>query len=144
TAEDAQLLSTVGDPFHIHCRVHKISVKIFLAGQVRSPGGYPIGTIVDRPHDHGASWVGGRLEEGMSGGGCHEVVVRLPCDTLRILRGAYYSPTALSEGDLDHRHAVCGLRLGDFVRCPGLHTTAMQQSIVSVFMIDGEQPPGRV
>ena len=80
----------------------------------------------------------------MSGRGSREVHGRLPCDTPRILGGSYHSPTALSEGDLDHRHAVCGLRLGDFVRCPGLHTTDMQQAIVSVFMIDGEQPPGRV
>jgi hypothetical protein len=142
--EDTQLLITVDNPFHISRRIDKVPMKIFLAGQVCPPGGRAMGAVIQRPQHHGAGRIGSCFEEGMSGRGACEAYGGLSRDAPRIRGGAYDRPAAPGQGHLDHRHAMSCLRLGDFLRGPGLHATDVQQPIVSVFVIDSEQPAGRV
>ena len=69
---------------------------------------------------------------------------RRPGDAPGIDRGTDHGPLAAVEAHLDHGDAVRGLGFLDLVDRPGLHAAHVQEPVVGVLVVHGEEPVGRV
>ena len=123
--------------------VDEIGVEVLLAREVRAPRGTATRAVVDGAERGPAGRIGGGPEPGMAGGGPPECDRGGRGDPARVPRRADHDPPVAVEADLDHRHAVGGLRLPDLVGRPGIHAARMQQPVVRVFVVHGQEPVDR-
>ena len=119
--------------------VGEVIAPVFFTGQVGAPRRLAIGAVVQRAqHAHALGVVLGfhqcvalgRAADGARGGGGDATGQR---------RRAHHAPALAGVFHFNHRHAHGGLRLGGFLVVPVGHAVRVQQAIIGVFVVDGQQ-----
>ena len=124
--------------------VDEVAVEVLLAGQVRAPGRDAAGAIVHGAERGEAGGIGGRSQQGMSREGPAQANGCVGGEAAAVAGRAHHPPAAAVQSHLDHGDAMRGLALGHLGGGPGLHAPGMEEAIVGVLMIDGEEAMGRV
>ena len=130
-----------------HVGSREVVAPVFFARQEGAPG-RAAGRAVAQRAQHAAA-------AGVGGGAHHRVARRRAADGARCVgsdaacigRWAHQLPAgafkfALKfalEFDLDHGHAVRGLRLLHLVQRPAVLAVGVQQAVVGVFVVDGQE-----
>ncbi len=119
--------------------VDEVAVEVLLAGEVRAPRRDAVRAVVDGAERRPPLGVGGRPQSGMArrgpveadrGPGGHPAgVAGRPDD----------GPAVVDERDLDDRHAVGGLGLGDLLRRPRRHAADVEQAVVGVLVVHRQE-----
>ena len=121
----------------------KIKSKVFLARQVSAPGCFAAGAVVQGAQ-HGAPLrVGGRAHQGMASGRAAHAEGRAHRQPAGEARGAHHLPLLVFQLDLKDRQAMRVLRFAHLFGVHGVEAAHMQQTVVGVFVVDGDQPTAR-
>ena len=113
--------------------------EVLLAGQVGAPGGGAVAAVVERAQHGAAGRIGGGAHQRMAGGRTGQRHRRGRGDASRVPRRRHHRPGRALALHLDHRHAMCGDRLGDLLGRPGLHAVGMQQAVVDILVVHRQQ-----
>ena len=113
--------------------------EVLLAGQVGAPGGGAVAAVVERAQHGAAGRIGGGAHQRMAGGRTGQRHRGGRGDAARVPRRRHHRPGRALALHLDHRHAMCGDRLGDLLGRPGLHAVGMQQAVVDILVVHRQQ-----
>ena len=113
--------------------------EVLFARQVGAPGRLAAGAVVERAEHRAALGVGRSFHHGVAGRRPAERKRGAGREAARVGRGPNHVPAGALALDLDHRHAVRGLRLLHFLGTPVRHAGHMQQAVVDVLVVHREQ-----
>ena len=120
-------------------RAAEVKGKVFFTAQVSAPGRFAAGTVVQSAQNSFCARVGGGLHHGVTTGraaygkGC--VGRNTPCQCA----GAHHGPSAAGLLHFYHADTVGGLGFAHLLGAPVVHATGVQQAVVGVFVVHGQQ-----
>ena len=128
---------------HAAGAVDEVELKVLLAGEIGPPRGVAHRAVAHGPERSAAGRIGGGLHPRVPGGRPGEPHRRRRGDPARVARRAHQTPAVSIHPHLDHRDAVGRLRLPHLLGGPRQHAVRVEQAVVGVLVVHGEQPVGR-
>ena len=123
--------------------VDEVELDVLLAGQVGPPRGVAHRAVAHRAERAAAGRIGGGPHPRVPGRGPGDPHRRRRGHPARVARRPDHTPAVAVPSHLDHRDPVRRLRLPHLLGGPGQHAVRVEQPVVGVLVVDGEQPVGR-